>query len=40
MKKPKKKIAKVVVVLLENMRFGFAMINFYKNALPSQAVTS
>ena len=35
-----KKIAKAVVVLIENMRFGFAMIDFDKNALPSQAVTS
>ena len=35
-----KEIAKVVVVLIENMRFGFVMINFYKNALPCQAVTS
>lgn len=39
MTKPKK-IAKAVVVLIENMRFGFAMIDFDKNALPSQAVTS
>ena len=37
MTKPKK-IAKAVVVLIENMRF--AMIDFDKNALPSQAVTS
>ena len=39
MTKPKK-IAKAVVVLIENMRFGFAMIDFDKNALASQAVTS
>lgn len=40
MTKPKKKIAKAVVVSIENMRFGFAMIDFDRNALPSQAVTS
>lgn len=39
MTKPKK-IAKAVEVLIANMRFGFAMTDFDKNALPSQAVTS